>query len=85
MEEKNELMKEMVGEAKERAKTDYQYRYALRDIAVLEMLFATGARVSELCQLKSDSLDLKTHTMKIFGKGSRERFIQIENKNFNKN
>lgn len=66
--------------AKERAKTDYQYRYALRDIAVLEMLFATGARVSELCQLKSNSLDLKTHTMKIFGKGSRERFIQIENK-----
>lgn len=64
---------------KETAKTEYQHRLALRDIAILETLFATGARVSELCQLKADSLDLQTHTMKIFGKGSRERIIQIEN------
>lgn len=66
--------------SKEHAKSDYQYRLVLRDIAMLEMLFATGARVSELCQLKSDCLNLQTHTMKIFGKGSRERIIQIENK-----
>ena len=49
------------------------------DIAVLEMLFATGARVSELCQLRNDFLNFETHTIKILGKGSRERIIQIEN------
>ena len=54
-------------------------KLVLRDIAILEMLFATGARVSELCQIKNDSLDFETHTIKILGKGSRERIIQIEN------
>ena len=64
---------------KERANSDYKKRIVLRDIAVLEMLFATGARVSELCQLKNSSLNLETHTINIMGKGSRERIIQIEN------
>ncbi len=59
--------------------TEYQRKFVLRDIAILEMLFATGTRVSELCQLKNNSLNLETHTVKIFGKGSRERIIQIEN------
>ena len=59
--------------------TEYQKKIVLRDIAILEMLFATGARVSELCQIKNDSLDFETHTIKILGKGSRERIIQIEN------
>lgn len=60
--------------------TEYQRKLGLRDIAILEMLFATGTRVSELCQLKNNSLNLETHTVKIFGKGSRERIIQIENR-----
>ena len=61
------------------AKTDYQKRYTARDIAVLEILFATGARVSEICNLTNSSIDLTNHTVKIFGKGSKERMIQIEN------
>lgn len=61
------------------AKTDYQRRISVRDIAVLEILFATGARVSEICNLKETSVDLTNHTIKIFGKGSKERMIQIEN------
>ena len=61
------------------AKTDYQKRYAVRDIAVLEILFATGARVSEICNLTPSSVDLNNHTIRIFGKGSKERMIQIEN------
>lgn len=52
-------------------KTDYQKRCAVRDIAVLEILFATGARVSEICTLTSSSVDLTNHTIKIFGKGSK--------------
>ena len=38
------------------AKTHYQKRNALRDAAVIELLFATGMRISELCTLKSLSL-----------------------------
>ena len=59
--------------------SDYSWRSAVRDIAVLEVLFATGARVSEICTLMPDSVDLLNHTIKIFGKGSKERIIQIEN------
>lgn len=59
--------------------TDYSRKCVLRDIAVLEILFATGARVSEICTLTPDAIDLENHTLKIFGKGSKERMIQIEN------
>lgn len=59
--------------------TDYAQKNAIRNIAVLEVLFATGARVSEICMLTPDAVDLTNHTIKIFGKGSRERIIQIEN------
>lgn len=64
---------------KSQANTEHKKRMALRDITILEMLFATGTRVSELCQLKKGDLDFETHTIRIFGKGSRERIIQIEN------
>lgn len=64
---------------KESCRTSYSKRCAIRDIAVLEILFATGARVSEICTLTPDAIDLDEHTLKIFGKGSKERIIQIEN------
>lgn len=59
--------------------TEYSQRSSLREIAVMEMLFATGARVSEICSLTPNAVDLQNHTIKIFGKGSKERIIQIEN------
>jgi integrase/recombinase XerD len=59
--------------------TKYRKKEVIRDIAVLELLFATGARVSEICTLKSDNVDLVSRTIKIYGKGNRERIIQIEN------
>ena len=58
--------------------TDYSRKCVLRDIAVLEILFATGARVSEICTLTPGAMDLENHMLKIFGKGSKERIIQIE-------
>ena len=61
------------------SKTDYQRKMSLRDIAVLELLFAIGARVSEICSLKKDDVDLKQGIIKIYGKGSKERLIQIGN------
>lgn len=61
------------------AKTAYSDKMCLRDIAILEMLFATGARVSEMCSLTPDDIDLESHSVRIFGKGSKERIVQIEN------
>lgn len=52
---------------------------SLRDVAMLELLFATGMRISELCSLTPDSVDLLNHVVLIHGKGSKERIIQIEN------
>lgn len=61
------------------ASTLYKQKTTLRDIAVMELLFATGMRISELCNLKQTNLDLQSKSVLIFGKGAKERFIQIGN------
>ncbi len=61
------------------AKTDYQKRNALRDAAIIELLFATGMRISELCALKKNDVNLFDGTILIHGKGDKERRIQIGN------
>lgn len=63
------------------SKTFCSRKTTLRNILILELLFATGMRISELCSLTLDCLDLLTYTIKIYGKGSKERLIQICNKN----
>lgn len=59
----------------------YSYKSVRRDIAVLELLFATGLRVSELTNLKSNNINLDDGVVKVFGKGSKERIIQLCNIN----
>ena len=59
------------------AKTNYQRDNALRDAAVIELLFATGMRISELCSLQDSDINLYERTVLIHGKGSKERMIQI--------
>lgn len=49
----------------------------VRDIAVLEMLFATGARVAEVCSLTKEDVDLRRDRIRILGKGTRERLVQL--------
>ena len=61
------------------AKRDYQIRSAVRNTAILELLFATGARVAEICTLRSDNVDLLGNSVKFYGKGSKELIIPIEN------
>ncbi len=61
------------------AKTEHQKKCTLRDIAVMELLFATGMRISELCTLKSTDIDLYDKTILIYGKGAKERRLQIGN------
>jgi integrase/recombinase XerD len=51
----------------------------LRDIIIMEFLFATGVRVSELCSLREDDIDIVTGKINIFGKGAKERIVQVCN------
>jgi integrase/recombinase XerD len=48
-----------------------------RDSALLEFLYATGARVSEALALDLVSLDLEEATARLFGKGSKERMVPV--------
>jgi integrase/recombinase XerD len=48
---------------------------AIRDRALLEFLYATGARISEACDLNLDDLDLQSRVVRLFGKGSKERVV----------
>ena len=64
-----------------KATSDYGKKVALRNILILELLFATGMRISELCSLKTEQIVFHDYIIKIYGKGSRERLIQICNAN----
>ena len=66
-------------EQKSLAESEYQLRCCVRDIAMIELLFATGMRISELCSLKPESIDLESGNILIYGKGAKERVIQIGN------
>lgn len=57
--------------------SEKSYKYWLRDIAIIETLFATGARVYEISNIREDSIDLNSGLIKIMGKGGKERYIQI--------
>lgn len=63
----------------ELSKTIYQKRNTLRDIAVIELLFATGMRISELCSLQPTDVNLNNGIILIYGKGAKERKLQIGN------
>lgn len=50
-----------------------------RDILVIEMLFATGVRVQELCSIQFNDMDFFHRTVRIVGKGNKERIIYYGN------
>lgn len=62
------------------AASDYQKQTKLRNTIVLELLFVTGMRVSEVSHLKIENIDLKSGNIYIFGKGSKERIMCLANK-----
>lgn len=61
------------------AQSSYQYKSALRNVIIIELLFSTGMRVSEVSNLKRKSLELQSNTIYISGKGSKERIMCIAN------
>jgi integrase/recombinase XerD len=54
-----------------------QVYYAVRDRAMLEMLYAAGLRISELLDLKVTDVSLTNGFVRVFGKGSKERLVPI--------
>lgn len=55
----------------------------LRDRAILETLYSTGIRVSELVSLNIDNIDFISGTIKAFGKGRKERLVPIGDRALN--
>ncbi len=49
----------------------------LRDDAVLELLYSSGLRVSELCGLRTDDVDLARRVVVVWGKGSKQRMVPL--------
>ena len=49
----------------------------LRDLAMLELLYASGLRVAELCGLDCVDVDVARRTVRVFGKGSKERVVPV--------
>ena len=49
----------------------------IRDKSILEILYSTGLRISELISIKLDNINLDKKIIKVFGKGSKERYVLL--------
>ena len=58
----------------------FSYHMAIRNIAIVELLFVSGMRVSELCDLRLCDIDIKIGCVRIIGKGNKERIVDISQK-----
>ncbi len=56
---------------------DREAAVGLRDTAIMELLYATGIRVSELCGLDLDDVDQSRRTVRVLGKGGKERVVPV--------
>jgi integrase/recombinase XerC len=68
---------EPAGDAKAQAKVS---RRALRDAAILEVIYSSGLRISELCGLTAEDIDWPGQTLRIRGKGKKERLTPVGSK-----
>lgn len=70
------ILEDLYSTDRQKASSNVQFR-ALEETACIELLFSTGIRVGELCSLKNDSIDFQTATVRVIGKGNKERAIYI--------
>jgi integrase/recombinase XerD len=77
--EAGDLLKNVYAEIPVTGKNKQRYLASIRNVVVIELLFATGARVSEIANLKRNALDLNSGTLTIYGKGGKQRLIQLCN------
>lgn len=59
------------------AQPDVTSVIGLRDKAIIELMYSTGLRVSELCGLQTDDLDMDAGCLRCIGKGKKERLVPI--------
>ena len=59
------------------ASPDSKSRFFDRDVAILELLYASGLRASELCNLKLRDVNLDVGCVRVMGKGSKERIVPL--------
>ena len=76
-EEIEHLLNHMYGCLQQASET--VYKYCLRDVAVIELFFATGARVYEISNIRAENVNLNTGLIQLMGKGAKERYVQISN------
>ena len=54
-----------------------KHKQALRDAALLELLYSSGLRIQEACQLNAGDIDLWSGMVRVFGKGGKERMVPV--------
>jgi integrase/recombinase XerC len=80
---RREEMNSVLADCEDRALRDFAAgqraaaALAMRDAAVLELLYASAIRVSELCELDTGGLDQARRTVRVFGKGRKERVVPV--------
>ena len=57
------------------SKTDYQKQHAERNLLIISLLLSTGIRISELCHIHLKDINLSNKTLRIIGKGKKERIL----------
>lgn len=62
---------------KELRESEKNQRFILRDVAIIEVLFATGARVYEIANIRIENINLESGVIRFMGKGGKERIVQI--------
>lgn len=72
---KSQIKMRIKSKIKSQTKTKQEYVIALRNAAILELLYATGMRVGELTGLNVQDMDFENHTVKVTGKGNKQRVV----------
>lgn len=73
--ENTPLKSQVKSQVKSPLKSPQEHAIALRNAAILELLYATGMRVGELTSINVQDVDFENHTVKVTGKGNKQRVV----------